>query len=67
VILALAQKGMSIILISSELSELMSLSDIIIVMQNKKISDQLSGNEINQEEIMSLTAGEAGKRNTLNV
>ena len=66
-ILALAQKGMSIILISSELSELMSLSDIIIVMQNKKISDQLSGNEIKQEEIMSLTAGEAGKRNTLNV
>jgi len=36
-------------------------------MKNKKISGQLNGNEINQEEIMSLAAGETGKRNTLNV
>ncbi len=67
VILSLAKKGMSIILISSELPELISLSDRIIVMKNKKISGQLSGNEISQEEIMSLAAGETGKRNKLNV
>ena len=67
VILSLAQKGMSIILISSELPELLSLSDRIIVMKNKKISGELSGAEISQEEIMSLAAGETGKRNKLNV
>jgi ABC-type sugar transport system ATPase subunit len=61
VILALAQKGTSIILISSELPELISLSDRVIVMKNKKFSGELCGNQISQEKIMSLAAGETGR------
>ena len=67
VILSLVEKGLSVILISSELPELMSLADRIIVMKNKTIAGELAGGEINQEAIMSLAAGETAKRDQLNV
>jgi ABC-type sugar transport system ATPase subunit len=58
IILELAQSGTSVILVSSELPELMSLADRIMVMKNKTIAGYLTGDEINQENIMTLAAGE---------
>ncbi len=56
-ILSLAQKGKSLIVFSSELPELISLADRILVMQNKRIAGELSGAEISEEKVMSYAAG----------
>ncbi|MCL5070800.1 MAG: ATP-binding cassette domain-containing protein, partial [Actinobacteria bacterium] len=52
----LAAKGISIILISSELPEILSLSDRIIVMRLGRITGELSINKATQEKIMYLSA-----------
>ena len=56
-ILALPQGGTSVILFSSELPELMSLCDRVVVMKNNAVAGELSGDDINEERIMSLAAG----------
>ena len=54
IIIDLAQKGKSIILITSEMSELLGLSDRIVVMCEGKKSGILDKKEANQEKIMEL-------------
>lgn len=54
IIIDLAQKGKSIILITSEMSELLGMSDRIIVMCEGRNSGVLNKNEANQEKIMEL-------------
>lgn len=49
----LAASGKSIIMISSEMMELISLSDRVIVIRNYEISKELSGDEITEENILS--------------
>ena len=56
-ILELPQSGTSVILFSSELPELMSLCDRVVVMKNNAVAGELSGDEISDERIMSLAAG----------
>ncbi|MCL5073213.1 MAG: sugar ABC transporter ATP-binding protein [Actinobacteria bacterium] len=56
----LANEGKSIIIISSELPELMKISDRILIMRGGKIIKEISG-EFNQEEIISYSVG--GKSN----
>ncbi len=53
----LVQAGKSIIMISSELPELLGMSDRIIVMHEGKITGELSREEADQEKIMNLAAG----------
>lgn len=48
----LAQEGKAIVLISSELNEVIGLSDRVIVMCEGRITGELSGEDINQETIM---------------
>jgi ABC-type sugar transport system ATPase subunit len=48
----LAQAGVGIILISSELPEVLTLADRILVMHNGRIAGELSQNDANQEIIM---------------
>ena len=48
----LAQAGVGIILISSELPEVLTLADRILVMYNGRITGELSQTEANQEIIM---------------
>ncbi len=48
------EKGLSIILISSELSEVINMSDRILVMNEGKIAGELSREEATQEKIMTL-------------
>ncbi len=49
----LAASGKSIIMISSEMPELISLSDRIIIIRNYEISKVLEKSEINEENILS--------------
>ena len=52
----LAKKGKGIIIISSEMPELLGTTDRILVMSNGKIAGILDTKETTQEEIMSLSA-----------
>lgn len=52
----LAEEGKVVILISSELPELMGMSDRIIVMSEGRISGELGKDEINQEKVLELAS-----------
>jgi len=54
IIIDLAKKGRSIIIFSSELDELIGLSNRIIVLNKGRISGELIGTDINQSNIMHL-------------
>ena len=54
----LVQKGVSIIMVSSELPELISVADNILVMREGVMKGVLSKGEINQERIMSFATAE---------
>ena len=47
----LANEGLSVILMTSEMNDLLSLSDRIMVMANGEIKDEFLGNKVTQEEI----------------
>ncbi|MBS3736865.1 MAG: sugar ABC transporter ATP-binding protein [Candidatus Bipolaricaulota bacterium] len=49
----LAKKGKAIIMVSSEMPELISMSDRILVMKEGSIVAELTGEEITEEEIIS--------------
>lgn len=53
----LAENGVAIIMISSELPEVLGMSDRIIVMHDGSIAGELSGEEATQEKIMHLATG----------
>ena len=50
----MAELGKSIIVISSEMSELLGVSDRIMVMCEGRVSGFLSGEDANQEQVMIL-------------
>jgi ribose transport system ATP-binding protein len=50
---SLAASGKSIIMISSEMPELISISDRVIVIRNYEISKELVGDEITEENILA--------------
>lgn len=54
IIASLAEKGKSIIMISSEMSELIGMSDRIMVMCEGRVTGFVDSKSTNQEEIMSL-------------
>ena len=54
IITELAKQGKSIIMISSEMPELLGMSDRIMVMCEGKLSGIIEGKEATQEEIMRL-------------
>ena len=53
----MTKKGTSIILVSSDLPEVMSISDRIYVMHEGEITGELSGAEATEEAIMRLASG----------
>lgn len=55
----LASKGMATILISSELPELLALSDRIVVMRQGSVSGELSGEQATQEKLLELALPKA--------
>jgi ribose transport system ATP-binding protein len=60
----LASKGVAIIMISSELPEVLGMSDRILVMHEGKIAGEFSKEEANQENIMLCATG-GGKRHAI--
>jgi len=57
IIAALAAEGKSIILISSELQEVIGLSHRVLVMRSGRIAGELSGDDINEEQIVRYQMG----------
>lgn len=53
----LAQQGAAIIMISSEVDEIVGMSDRVIVMHEGRISGELSGDDINPDNITNLAFG----------
>lgn len=52
----LAASGIGVLLVSSEMPEVITLADRVLVMKDGEISGELGCDEINQENIMSLAA-----------
>ena len=57
VINELKKKGMSIIIVSSEMTEILGLSDRILVIHNHKITGEFLGKDATQEKIMRCAVG----------
>jgi ribose transport system ATP-binding protein len=53
----LAQRGVAILMISSELPEIIGMSDRVLVMRQGTITGELSRAELTQERIMELATG----------
>ena len=56
IIAELAKQGKSIIMISSEMPELLGMSDRIMVMSEGRLTGIIEGSEANEEAIMRLAA-----------
>ncbi|MGE5599511.1 MAG: sugar ABC transporter ATP-binding protein [Bacteroidota bacterium] len=56
----LADRGVGVILISSELPEIIGMSDRTIVMHEGRLAGELTGDGINERSIMLLAAGQGG-------
>jgi rhamnose transport system ATP-binding protein len=59
-IVDLAEQGMAILMISSELPEILGMSDRIAVMHGGKIAGVLSRAEATQENLLALALGHGG-------
>jgi len=57
----LSARGVAIIVISSDLPELLSISDRILVMHNGTIVEQFDRDEFDQEKILSCALGSVGE------
>ncbi|HEY8350824.1 MAG TPA: sugar ABC transporter ATP-binding protein, partial [Clostridia bacterium] len=58
-ILKLAEEGVSVTFISSEISEMLRTCSRLIVMRDRKMVGELEGEEMTQDNIMKMIAGEA--------
>ena len=58
IIQSLADNGTSVLLVSSEVDEMIDLSDRVIVLQGGRIVNSVSGHEINNSRLMELALGE---------
>ncbi|MNQ68359.1 Arabinose import ATP-binding protein AraG [compost metagenome] len=56
-VLSLAQKGMSVLFISSELEEVLRVSHRIVVLRDRHKVQEMVGNEITQKNVMKAIAG----------
>ena len=54
----LAEQGKSIIVISSEMEEVIGLSDRVIVLHEGRMAGELSRDELSQEAILRLASGQ---------
>jgi ABC-type sugar transport system ATPase subunit len=57
---ALAARGTAVIMISSDLSEILGMSDRICVMKSGRIAGEIAGAEATEESVIALATGAAG-------
>lgn len=55
----MAEQGMALMVISSELPEVLGISDRVLVMRGGTLVGELSGSEANEEKVMALAMGTA--------
>lgn len=55
---SLAEKGLGVLVVSSETSELIGICDRILVMQNGSVAGELSKEEFSEEKVLRLAIGE---------
>lgn len=53
----LAEQGVAILMISSELPEVIGMSDRVLVMHEGKITGEVAGDDMTQEKIMHYATG----------
>ena len=53
----LAAQGLAVVMISSELPEILGMSDRILVMHEGRLTGELNRQEATQEKIMTLATG----------
>jgi ribose transport system ATP-binding protein len=53
----LAREGKFVIMISSDMPELIAMSDRVLVMKDRKLVAELSGTDINEEQILAVSIG----------
>lgn len=58
----LAEKGISIIMISSDMEELLGMSDRIVVLHEGRITGEISKSEFSQNRVLELASGFGGER-----
>lgn len=56
-VINLAQNGMSVLFISSELEEVLRVSEKIIVLRDRHMVKEISGSEMSQQQVMKAIAG----------
>ena len=54
---SLVENGKSILMISSEMEEMLGMSDRIVVLHEGRVSGELSKNEFSQESVLELASG----------
>jgi ABC-type sugar transport system ATPase subunit len=57
----LAQRGLAIVMISSELPEILGMSDRIVVMHGGGVVGELNRDDATQEKVLELALGHAAK------
>ena len=53
----LAERGVGILFVSSEMEEVLSMSDRVIVMHEGRVSGELQRDELSEEAVMKLATG----------
>lgn len=62
IMLELASKGVAIIMVSSDLAEILGMSDRIVVMRDGRVSGELARADASQERIMALATASSPNR-----
>ena len=62
----LASTGVAILFVSSEMEEVLGMSDRALVMHEGRITGELQRNELSEEAVMRLATGDAGASVSLN-
>ncbi|NOX53202.1 MAG: sugar ABC transporter ATP-binding protein [Planctomycetes bacterium] len=53
----LAQQGVAVLFVSSEMEEILGMADRVLVMHEGRMTGELSGNELTEEAVMQLATG----------
>jgi ribose transport system ATP-binding protein len=57
----LAKKGITLIMVSSDMEEVMGMSDRVVVMHERRIRGVLTREQLTQERIAQLMTGKSGE------
>jgi ribose transport system ATP-binding protein len=59
---ALAAQGVSILMVSSDMEEILGMSDRVIVMHERRVRGEIERGELDQERLVRLMTGQDAQR-----